>query len=420
LYENEGKSLREISRQTKLHFNTVRKYAYQTNWNQSGEQPRQREFPVMKAYLAIVDGWLEADEREPRKQRHTIIKVYKRLQKECGYGGSYNSVKRYYNYKKAEMNKSKESYLPLSRPPGNAQVDFGAFKYYDAHGKNCEGHALIMSFPQSNTGWMQVFPSENQECLLTGLKKIFYHIGGVPVRLKCDNMSTAVAQVLEGSERVISDGFYRFMLHHRFKADFCNPSKGNEKGNVENKVGYTRRNMLVPVPVITDFEAFNGELLRVCDEDHRREHYESGVLMSELWETEKHHLLTLPEYEYEVFRYESLTVNKTGFIKVNTTRYGLSPEFADKVVQAKIYFDKIDVYYDRSLLKSFRRSYEKNGEDSDWRDYLPALVKKPGRNRAYAVFQSDAEVVAGVPENHYGSGAQIGADAAHGNRYRWQ
>jgi transposase len=114
-------------------------------------------------------------------------------------------------------------------------------------------------------------------------------------------MTTAVAQVLEGAERVITDGFYRFMLHHRFKADFCNPGKGNEKGNVENKVGYTRRNMLVPVPVITDFDAFNEELLRLCDEDHEREHYERGVLIRELWEKERKHLLTLPEYEYEVF-----------------------------------------------------------------------------------------------------------------------
>jgi len=191
-------------------------------------------------------------------------------------------------------------------------------------------------------------------------------------------MSTAVTEILEGAERIITDGFYRFMLHHRFKADFCNPSKGNEKGSVENKVGYTRRNMLVPVPVITDFDAFNEELLRRCDEDHNREHYELGVLIAELWEEEKRHLLSLPEHEYEVFRYESLKANKYGFIKIDTAKYGLSPELARKVVQAKIYFDKIEVYYDRSLLKSFRRSYERNGEDTDWKDYLPALVKKPG------------------------------------------
>jgi transposase len=378
LYENEGKSLRAIAKEMKLHFNTVRKYAYRTNWISEEKPEREREFPAMESYTETVDKWLEADEKEPRKQRHTISKVYNRLQKEHGYTGSYGSVQRYYNYKKAEMKKTKESYLPLSKPAGHAQTDFGDFKYYDGDEKACKGHALTVTFPHSNTGWMQVFPSENQECLPAGLKRIFYHTGRVPVRLKCDNMTTAVAQVLEGSERVISDGFYRFMLHHRFKADFRNPAKGNEKGNVENKVGCTRRNMLVPVPHITDFEAFNEELLRLCDEDHGREHYEEGVLLNELWEEEKEHLLSLPEYEYEVFRYESLKVNKTGFIVIDTNKYGLSPEMSNKTVQAKIYFDKIDIYYDRSLLKSFRRSYGKNMEDTDWRDYLPTLVKKPG------------------------------------------
>lgn len=58
---------------------------------------------------------------------------------------------------------------------------------------------------------MQVYPSENQECLLTGLKRVFYHIGGVPARLRCDNMTTAVAQVPEGAERAIME-----LLHDLF------------------------------------------------------------------------------------------------------------------------------------------------------------------------------------------------------------
>jgi transposase len=379
LYEKEGLSLRAIALRTHKDFRTVQKYAYRDNWNPPAEPKMQAEnYPVLGEYISTINEWLEQDEREPRKQRHTIMRVFSRLRDEHGYKGSYPTVKRYVSRKKEEMKKYRESFLPLAHPPGHAQVDFGKFKYYDGLGLDHKGYALIVSFPHSNTGWMQVFPSENQECLLTGLKSVFYRIGGVPIRLRCDNMTTAVARVLEGTERVITDGFYRFMLHHRFEADFCTPAKGNEKGNVENKVGYTRRNMLVPVPVITDFDAFNEELLRRCDEDHEREHYERGEPIRDLWEEEQGHLLTLPEYEYEVFRYESLSVNKTGFVTVDTVKYGLSPEMHGKTVLAKIRFDRIEVYHDRCLLKTFRRGYEKNGEDCDWKDYLPALVKKPG------------------------------------------
>ena len=379
LYENEGKSLREISKSLQMNFRTVQKYAYRNNWNPPVvPNMNPADYPVLGDHIPLIDEWLEQDEREPRKQRHTIKRVFERLQKENDYKGSYSTLKQYVNRKRDEMKKYRESFLPLAHPPGNAQVDFGKFKYYDAFERSCDGYALIVSFPHANTGWVQVFPSENQECLLTGLKRIFYHIGGVPVRVRCDNMTTAVAQILEGTERIVTDGFYRFMLHHRFQADFCTPGKGNEKGNVENKVGYTRRNMLVPVPAITNFDAFNEELLQRCDRDHEREHYERGALIRELWDEEKNYLLTLPEYEYEVFRYESLPVNKSGFITVDTGKYGLSPELYGKAVQAKIYFDKIEVFYDRCLLKTFRRAYEKNYEDCDWKDYLPSLVKKPG------------------------------------------
>ena len=379
LYENEGLSLREIARRTNKDFRTVQKYAYRNNWNPPVEPKMQPEdYPVLGEYIPTINAWLEQDEREPRKQRHTITRIFKRLQKEQSYKGSYNSVKRYVNRKRDEINKRKESFLPLAHPPGCAQVDFGRFKYYDALIRGYIGYALIVSFPHSNTGWMQVFKSENQECLLTGLKRIFYHIGGIPVRARFDNMTTAVVSILKGTERILNDGFYRFMLHHRFKADFCTPNKGNEKGHVENKVGYTRRNMLVPVPVITDFDAYNEELLRLCDEDHDRDHYMHDVLIKELWEEEKQCLLTLPEHEYDVFRYDSLKVDKYGFIKVDKAKYGLSPEMLNKVVQAKIYFDKIEVFYDHILLKVFRRSYEKSDEDCDWKDYLPALIKKPG------------------------------------------
>ena len=80
------------------------------------------------------------------------------------------------------------------------------------------------------------------------MKRIFEYIGGIPIRLRFDNMTTAVAQVLKDGERVLTEGFTRFVLHCIFRADFCNPASSNEKGNVEKKVGYSRRNASASVP----------------------------------------------------------------------------------------------------------------------------------------------------------------------------
>jgi transposase len=379
LFENEEKSLREIARLAEVCQQTAQKYAYKEQWDDTGlPNCKPERYPVLHDFIGIIDEWLENDRREPRKQRHTVTRIWKRLQAEHGFPGSYSSIKKYVRKKKFLMKTAEQGYLPLAQPPGHAQVDFGKFKYYDSAGTAHEGYALVVSFPYSNSGWMQVFQAENQECLLEGLKRIFYHIGGVPIRVRCDNMSTAVAQILKGTERIISDGFTRFMLHYRFAADFCNPASGNEKGNVENKVGYARRNLLVPVPVIDDFAAFNKDLLTRCDADQDREHYRHGDTLESLWEQEKQQLLTLPKYEYDVFRYESATANKTGFVTVDKRKYGLSPELSGKAVQAKIRFDSIEFFFDHHLLKTYDRSYDKNGAVSDWKQYLPTLVQKPG------------------------------------------
>ena len=327
LYEKEGKSLAEIARTTKLNYRTVRKYALKDDWNEDKlPNLEPKSYPVLGDFIPTIDEWLEKDKLVPRKQRHTGKRIYNRLRDEFGYKGSYS---------------------------------------------------LVLSFPYSNKAYIQVFPAQNKECLLVGMKRIFGYIGGVPSRIRFDNMSTAVAKVLEGSERKLTDAFSRFMLHYRFEADFCNPASGNEKGNVENKVGYSRRNALVPVPTITSFDEFNESLWEWCEKDAQREHYERGETIEELWQEDKKNLLILPEKPYSVFRYEALAVDKTGFVKIDTNKYGLSPNLAGKTVQAKIYFDKVEFYYDHTLVGSFARCYGKRQEIFDWTQYVSTLCKKP-------------------------------------------
>lgn len=379
LYENEDISLREIARRTKLSFQTVQKYAYQEDWSEDKLPNLEAEnYPALKDYIAVIDEWMEADRKIPRKQRHTAMRIYDRLRDERGYTGSYCSVKRYVRKKKFMMRMVSEGYLPLAQPGGHGQVDFGESLYYDGQGRERKGYALTVSFPQSNKGYTQFYPSQNQECLLTGLQRVFEHIGGVPPRLRFDNLSTAVVKVLEGGERELTDGFTRFMLHYRFRADFCNPAAGNEKGNVENKVGYSRRNAFVPVPTVTSFEEFNEQLWAWCEKDAQRLHYKYKVPIQELWKADQESLLKLPEYPFPVFRYEVLSINKYGFAVIDTNKYGLSPTLAGKTVQTKIFFDHVEFYYDHQPVGRYRRSYGRDEELYDWTQYVGVMVKKPG------------------------------------------
>ncbi|MFR5122932.1 MAG: hypothetical protein ACLTEJ_08260 [Neglectibacter timonensis] len=189
---------------TGFNYRTVQKYAYQENWSEESLPVLNAEnYPSLGAYIPIIDTWLEDDCKLPRKQRHTAWRVFCRLRDEHGFTGCYSSVKRYVRKKRFVMKTSDEGFLPLAHPCGWGQVDFGEFMYYDAVQKEQTGYALTVSFPHSNKGYTQAFPSQNQECLLEGMKRIFEYIGGVPVRLRFDNMTTAVAQVLKRTRNAL-------------------------------------------------------------------------------------------------------------------------------------------------------------------------------------------------------------------------
>jgi transposase len=141
-------------------------------------------------------------------------------------------------------------------------------------------YELVMSFPHSNAQVCLVLPSENAVCFLHGLQELFQLIGGVPQVIRFDNLTPAVAKVLSGGERSLTEMFKAFQWHFRFQAEFCTPSRGQEKGHVENKVGYVRRNNFSPLPVINDLDEFNRTLNEKMIADRDRNHYAKGILIS--------------------------------------------------------------------------------------------------------------------------------------------
>lgn len=84
----------------------------------------------------------------------------------------------------------------------------------------------------------------------------------MPARIVFDNVT--------GIGRKVSDGFRTtrlfaaFAAHYGFDFSFRNPDSGHEKGNVENKVGFIRRNLFVPTPGITNLGAYNRRLMPRC------------------------------------------------------------------------------------------------------------------------------------------------------------
>jgi len=83
---------------------------------------RPRKKGKLEPFLPIIHEMLEADLQAPRKQRHTAQRIFERLRTEHGYEGGQTVVK---DAVRAWRQSHQEVFLPLSHPPGEAQVDFG-------------------------------------------------------------------------------------------------------------------------------------------------------------------------------------------------------------------------------------------------------------------------------------------------------
>jgi transposase len=383
LYYEEGKSITEISKETGRDRKTVRMYLEKEDWNETRpELLKGIEFPKLDPFKADIDAWLTEDKKAKRKQRHTAKRVYQRLAEKHkeSFTCSYRTVAGYVAKSKKEIFGQRAGYLPLEHIPGEAQGDFGDAEYYE-DGQLHSGKYLNLSFPHSNQGYLQLFKGENQECLFEGLISIFEHIGGVPPRIWFDNTRTIVTKVLKDGGRTLTDDFLRFSEHYGFEAVFCNVEAGHEKGNVESKVGYHRRNWLVPVPHFERLSDFNQELLKICDLDAEREHYRKDATIAELHAADKAALLPFPATPLDVSKYLTVRTNGYGrfYLGNGLHEYSVSPQYANSRVLVKITADEV-IPLDKShqpIVRHQRLYGDSRQQSMQWLPYLTQLSRSP-------------------------------------------
>ncbi len=386
-YFNKGLSISEIHRSTKHDHKTIRKYIAKENFNELPPIRAQRQ-TKLSPYYDVIDKWLLEDKKFKRKQRHTAKRVYDRLVEEFPeFDAKYRTVATYFRIRYKEIWGSK-SYIPLVHKGGEAQVDFGETEYFE-NGERKKGRHFVMTFPYSNAGYSLLFPGETLECFLEGMQTIFEHMGGVPHKIWFDNASSIVKKIKKDGQRDCTELFMRFKNHYNFDAVFCNPKAGNEKGNVENKVGYVRRNMFVPAPEFNDIEAYNKRLLDQCDKNMQRAHYKKKETIVDLFSKEKVLLLPLPTLKFEVCRYVSAKADSCGRIQIDNKRiYSTSPSMANSSVIVKLTALRAHMLNpDMKEIVVHKRLYGNQNESFCWLPYLSQLAKKPGALKYTPVYE---------------------------------
>lgn len=407
-----GESISEIARKTGVSRNTV--YAKLAISDLSPRMPVKRgKAKTLDRYRGVIESWLDEDAANWRKQRHTARRIWQRLRDEHGVECCESTVRHYVRDLKALRKAVSESYLDLVWRPGEAQADFGEADFC-VMGTRRRLSFFVLSFPYSNVGFAQVFPSENSECVCQALKQVFEYIGGVPSRIVFDN-ATGVGRKVCGGVRT-AETFAAFAAHYGFEFGFCNPNSGHEKGNVERKVYFIRQNLFVPVPRLSRVESYNEKLLDRCL-GLAKEHYKKGVNEDGLFGEDRAALAGLPETPFEVVRYVDCKADKQGKVQIDGRHwYSADPSLAGERLIAGLGATMLSIYTSAGeYVCSHERQYGAAPTDSSSpASQLPLLAAKLGawRNSSVRSAMPDAlrDYMDGLGRRELGDGLRLMRD----------
>jgi transposase len=369
----EGLSKRAACRVFQLHWSTLDKILA-LDEPPGYREARPRAKPKLGPFLDTITQILEADRSAPPKQRHTAARIYHRLRDEFGYSGGPSVVG---DAVRAWRQRHAQVFIPIEHGPEEAQADFGHAELVIA-GQPVKAALFVMTLPVSDALFCCLFPRECTETFLEGHVRAFAFFGGVPRRISYDNARTAVVKIINRRGDVLTEAFERLKGHYLFDSHFCLVRRPNEKGHVENLVGYGRRNFLVPVPVADDFPSLNDILIQRCRNNLTRCVRGETATIAERLERQLSAFLPLPATPFDPSRVAPARVNSLSLARFDTNDYSVPVQYAHQRVTIRGGIDAIRIECDGRVVAEHRRDWGRYQTVFNWVHYLRILEHKPG------------------------------------------
>jgi hypothetical protein len=181
-----------------------------------------------------------------------------------------------------------------------------------------------------------------------------------------------------GSEHHQTDFSHALEEHYEFQSRFCNVGAGNEKGAVENAVGFCRRNYLPGLPSFANWSEANDFLEMRCREEIATgKHYRNAEAFKDVLIRSQSKLLPLlPERTWQ--RWEQRDVNQQQLIAHDEHYYSVPERYVGSTLRVGIGVFTIRIYQGHDLVAEHCRQYKKGDDSLVLEHYLPQLKKKPG------------------------------------------
>jgi len=373
LHQNEHLKASQIADELVLDARTVEKWLNEDTYRQ--RKPAQR--------TSKLDPFKDDILRMLESHRYSAIQVLHRIQ-EDGFDGGYTIVK---DYVRKVRPKRKKAYLTLSFAPGEcAQVDWGSYGSVSVGDTIRRLSFFVMVLCYSRMMYVEFTVSQTMEHFLACHQNAFTYFGAIAARMMVDNLKSAVLKRSVGQDPVLNPKYLDFANHYGFTITPCGVGKGNEKGRVENGVGYVKKNFLSGLQ-IRDFADLNPAARQWLDTvANVRTHGKTGRKPIDMLQEELPHLHRPPANLYDIATISQVRATRQFRVPLDTNHYSVPAELAGQPLTMKAYPDRVCLYHRDKLVARHVRSYDRR-KDFELPDHPKVLMAQRKKARDQVIFR---------------------------------
>ena len=317
----------------------------------------------LDAFKGQIVRWLDA-------HPYSAQQIFQRL-REAGYRGGRTIVS---DYVQRIRPRRPQAFLKLDFAVGEAaQVDWGEYGTIAVGSTRRRLSFFLMVLCYSRRMYLEFTLSQTSEFFLACHENAFAAFGGVPKKIMVDNLRSAVLQRLAGVAPVFNPKYLDFSHHWGFEIAPCNVRAANEKGRVENGVGYVKKNLLAGLE-LADFAALQpAATLWVDTVANVRMHEATHQRPIERFEDERAHLGRLNPVGFDLARVCLVRASPQFRVALDSNHYSVPARYAGQRLTLKAHADRVCIYERDQLVARHARSMDRH-QDIEEPEHAHELV----------------------------------------------
>lgn len=354
MHRQEGLNFQQIGRTLGIDPETAAKYARAEKFT-----PRRapgKKTSKLEAFKPVIQRLLE---RHP----YSATQIFQKLSAE-GYTGGFTILKDYVRLMRPVRH---PAFLTLAFEPGEAaQVDWGYAGMIQIGQTRRRLSFFVMVLCHSRMAFVEFTCGEAMEHFLSCHKNALEYFGGVPRTVLIDNLKTGVLSHPAGGTATFHPRYRDFAAHYGFEPRACNVRKANEKGRVENGVGYVKKNFLAGLDIPPGLAAINTAARHWLETiANVRIHAETRQAPQTLFAIEKPALRPLPPVAADTSVARLVRVTNRCRVVLDTNRYSVPALYASQRLTLHAFPDRLCLYHAHNLVATHIRSYERHRDFED-------------------------------------------------------